>query len=287
MEPGLQRELIVIVENRPSSNREIAAALPRAAVPGLDTLEQQIAKSGGILKPGFRTSSVPIAPAFAVPSILPAHENTPGSPPDLSAFFRVTADDDRLEELTAVVRQHPAVLSAYIQPATYLPILNKMLPASTAPPFSSPDFTPDQGYLDLPELGTVETDFNRGCLDYLIFPVSGEVIVETILQSSGEVHCLVGIMENPHALVLWPGGWYQGKHLVGGALVTNALTDETSKLYTAFIRALTKGFVVVRDFANRRWWVGPEAMRALYEGKRLITESNSDTFDLKPPERQA
>lgn len=139
-----QRELIVIVEPAAAPGLEL---LPTAA-PQIDAMSKEVAANGGILRPGFRRPLVSNPEQFSSVDALPGLSEASESNPDLSAFFRIEADDDRLEELAEVVRQNPIVAAAYIQPATELPILNNMLPSSNTPPSHSLDFTRRQIYLN-------------------------------------------------------------------------------------------------------------------------------------------
>ena len=104
----LQRELIVMLDRSPVREAVFAFA-------------DQVTQAKSVLRPDF---------------------------PVLSSFFRMQAEDDRLEDLAETVRRDPSVLGAYIQPQTELPVLNSMLPSSNPPPVVSPDFTSQQGYLE-------------------------------------------------------------------------------------------------------------------------------------------
>lgn len=141
--PSLRRELIVIVESVATPNLD---ALP-VATSEIDRLARRVAESGAVLRPAFHRPSAPASGNLPFMDHLPSPEATPPTP-DLSAFFRVKADDDRLEEVAEVVRQNPAVLATYIQPVTELPMLNEMLPSSATPPPFTPDFTGRQVYLN-------------------------------------------------------------------------------------------------------------------------------------------
>jgi hypothetical protein len=153
MEPltaAYKRELIVIVD---SSVAPCGDALPSEAS-GINELADQVAKDGGVLRPGFRLRQ-PLG-SLALPNFLPEFEESPTVAIDLSAFFRVEADEDRLEELAEAVRHNPVVISAYIQPPTELPVLNNMLPSPTTPPSNTPDFTNRQTYLESAAEGGVD-----------------------------------------------------------------------------------------------------------------------------------
>lgn len=139
--PSLRRELIVIVEPALVPGWE---TLPTAASE-IAPLAQRISASGALLRPVFHKPPA-LAPSSFTDFLPAPGESLPASP-DLSVFFRVEAEDDRLESLAETIRQQPRVLAAYIQPANELPVLNDMLPAAVTPPSFSPDFTANQGYL--------------------------------------------------------------------------------------------------------------------------------------------
>lgn len=138
-----KRELVVILESWATSASD---TLP-SEDSSVNALAQQIENSGGILRPGFRTFHLP-SESPALPSLLSEFEESSSPGIDLSIFFRVEADEDRLDEIVEAVRGNPTVVSAYVQPATELPALNDMLPSASTPPVKTPDFTDRQTYLE-------------------------------------------------------------------------------------------------------------------------------------------
>lgn len=67
---------------------------------------------------------------------------------DLSLFYRVTADDRRLDDLARVLGVQAPVETAYVKPAAYLPAMYLgQKPRVAHPPAVTPDFTQRQGYL--------------------------------------------------------------------------------------------------------------------------------------------
>lgn len=77
-------------------------------------------------------------------------------PPNLATYYRVRAEDARLDELTKKLAKLPGVTSSYVKPAAEPPLdpadydspLVKAASASPDAPPISPDFTADQGYLN-------------------------------------------------------------------------------------------------------------------------------------------
>ena len=77
--------------------------------------------------------------------------------PDLSLYYNVDADEDRMEAVAKRLNELDAVEAAYVKPPaepaeavgeTEVEALNDMTPAMESPPVSTPDFTPRQGYID-------------------------------------------------------------------------------------------------------------------------------------------
>lgn len=69
--------------------------------------------------------------------------------PDLSVFYHVDAPAERLEDLAAALLENEAIEAAYVKPPSEPPqLLNDIAPAAEAPPITTPDFLPRQGYLD-------------------------------------------------------------------------------------------------------------------------------------------
>jgi hypothetical protein len=67
---------------------------------------------------------------------------------DLALFYRVHADDGRLDDLARVMGVQDAIEAAYVKPAAYLPAMYLGQKARAQhPPAVSPDFTQRQGYL--------------------------------------------------------------------------------------------------------------------------------------------
>jgi hypothetical protein len=75
--------------------------------------------------------------------------------PDLSVFYAVPAEEERLESLAERLRQQETIEAAYVKPGSTVPLAydaaqearNDMLPDAAEPPATTPDFGPRQGYL--------------------------------------------------------------------------------------------------------------------------------------------
>lgn len=145
-----QRELIVMA-NPQAGLRATGVGL--ASVSGIDVapLVGFLASEGVTLKPLFGTSEEQIQAEAKL--LAPSAANVP----DLSVYYHVEAPDEKLEYLAAEFRKHSAVNAAYVkppaEPAATGPLqierLNDMLPREEEPPAVSPDFTANQGYLNV------------------------------------------------------------------------------------------------------------------------------------------
>ena len=136
----------------------------------------------------------------------------------------------------------------------------------------SPDVTTYRSALDIPDFGvSVSGWFYSG--PYLILPADTEIYAKPIPQSAGGILYQVEPQHNPEGFWLRSGGWYTKKKrraLVGGEVAGYAQDADVRRMFSRYIRTLTKGFTVVPDQYNCKWWVGPEAMNSLQAGTRLV-----------------
>jgi hypothetical protein len=160
------RELIVVAR---SSALRAARSAEFTNAPGLDgnalanVLANVLAPDRAVIRPLFDNSADHIRPSGRAAFAAPLAESL-ASMPDLSKYYRVDAPDAQLDELAQRLRTLAVVEAAYVKPPTFpaaatmppradrmadaasgAPI-NEMLPTASAPP-TTPDFTPQQGYL--------------------------------------------------------------------------------------------------------------------------------------------
>lgn len=135
-----RRELIVLA--RPEAGvRAIPGAPVLAATPAAaETLNAVLEASGATLTPLFGASEAR------------ARRGMPAAPgaPDLGAYYVVSADDDKLDDLVASLQALESVEAAYVRPAGEAPVLRDSVAAplaDEAPP-ATPNFSARQGYLD-------------------------------------------------------------------------------------------------------------------------------------------
>jgi len=160
-----RRELVVMAS--PSAGLR-ARADGLASVSGADTsdLAAVLARHDASLDPLFGASEERVQASVAG---LPADDDLP----DLSAFYRVSAPDDRLDALADELAADALVEAAYVKPPAEPPVavaekraekraagrrktpsaaddgaINTMAPAAADAPPATPDLTARQGYLD-------------------------------------------------------------------------------------------------------------------------------------------
>lgn len=139
-QPG--RELVVMLD--PAAQfRSGGTGLPDAiaAAPDIGPLAGLLADAGAAITPLFGAGAdAGEVGAAAAPPVAGA--------PDLTMFYRVTAPDDRLDEVAARLRELDFVQAAYVKPPVQLPLWRQDTPPGPPPPALTPDFSGNQGYLD-------------------------------------------------------------------------------------------------------------------------------------------
>ncbi len=97
--------------------------------------------------------------------------------------------------------------------------------------------------------------------------LKGDIEAVPTLQSAGSIRYEVGPDQNPDGIIFAPGGIYNSqKVLVCGHIGTLMNSRESLDLYNSFVRAVTEGFQAIGSYR-----VGPEAVRLMDEGYRLVT----------------
>src|SRR6266853_1548970 len=145
-----QRELIVVAKPE-AGLRSTPSGVASVAGMDITPLAGLLASENLRLKPLFGDSEEQVR---AQAASLPA---SAGIVPDLSVYYHVEAPDEKLDYLAESFRQHGVVEAAYVkppaEPAAAAPLrmegLNTMLPREEDAPPVSPDFTANQGYLDV------------------------------------------------------------------------------------------------------------------------------------------
>lgn len=142
--------------------------------------------------------------------------------------------------------------------------------------YKSPEYQTYPSLLEVDRLGINTTGQHTTGVHCLIVDVATEVEIRAVPQRKGGVHYFVDM--HPTSIVFWPGGLYENRCLIAGHIGTASDHPESIKLYREFTRATTKGFKKVRNY-----YVGPQALRFLDQGMRLITMGIDEPveYDLK------
>jgi len=150
---------------------------------------------------------------------------------------------------------------------------------------TSPALETHYSAFDIPTLGYTPSRWVAANPAYLILPVDAEVIVQHTLQNNGENWYRPSWEQNP-GILFRPGGWYGDDVLMGGDMGITSTSEEIYAYWRVLGRALTKGFTVIPDYLNYKWWVGPEALNCLDAGIRLVTRTLDAPDSLEDLRRQ-
>jgi hypothetical protein len=98
-----------------------------------------------------------------------------------------------------------------------------------------------------------------------------------VLQRSGGTKYAVDQTTNGDTVAITFGGRHSREVLIAGRVGTVSATNAAVDLYKSFERLIKKHFTKVKSF-----YVGPEALAALYRGERLTTSVRSPKlYDLQ------
>lgn len=142
----------------------------------------------------------------------------------------------------------------------------------------SPDFHVYESLFDYEQLGAnTYGDHIRGDC-FLVLHKSEKVNAEKVPQRRGGAKYVVYQDKNPHSITFQPGGIYDPNHLVCGHIATISESMVSLELFKNFSRAILKDFKKVGNY-----YVGPEALKMLDRGVRLITMGIDEPpeYDLK------
>lgn len=145
--PAAPSEVVVMM--RPETAlRASSGRFASLAGEKVDTIEQALGKASAFIEPLFGTTEERIQA-----ETLAAAEEAQADLEDLSVFYKVTVDPERIQELTEELAEQEMVEAAYAKPGAEPPMLNDMAPAEEDAPPVTPDFSARQGYLDAAPTG--------------------------------------------------------------------------------------------------------------------------------------
>ncbi|MEP6679229.1 MAG: S8 family serine peptidase [Betaproteobacteria bacterium] len=139
--PDHLRELVVVVQPE-LRLRVMTEGLKSLTGAGVGALQRAVDAAGAAMRPLFGASEDRLEQAKT------ALAATGARVPPLSHYYRVHADDARLDALAAELGRMPEVLSAYVKPATLPASINDMQPKAAPAPPVTPDLSARQLYLD-------------------------------------------------------------------------------------------------------------------------------------------
>jgi hypothetical protein len=149
----LPRELVVVA--KPAAELRVGAeGVTSAAGTDVSSLASLLSSQGASLRPLFGISEDKLRETTATMAADTEEEEL-----KLHLFYKVEADDEKLDQLAEGLRTQPVVDAAFVKPPTMFAMavapqisavetLNEMLPVTLAPPVVTPDFTPRQLYVD-------------------------------------------------------------------------------------------------------------------------------------------
>jgi hypothetical protein len=135
-----------------------------------------------------------------------------------------------------------------------------------------PKFEPKASLVDWEALGKNVTGDHVTGYSFLVFRAGSRVSARRVHEGGwtrGKVRYTLDQLQNPESISVRLGGIFDSqKVLVCGHIGTASDSAVSITLYKAFAKAIVKGFQKVRNYH-----VGPEAIRLMDEGYRMVTVS--------------
>lgn len=130
--------------------------------------------------------------------------------------------------------------------------------------------------LQIPSIGIAVTgDQNREPW-YLVTDSSIDVQVASVAQRGGGRRYVIDQRMNPQSITLTPGGIFEGRSIVAGAIGTCSEDDTSNQLFKLFAKEFRSQFTKIKSY-----YVGDEAAQLLESGLRLTADVRSPAeFDL-------
>lgn len=143
-----ERELVVVARSE-AGVRARPAGLESVASADVSRMSDTLRKHRAQARPLFGKTEERLLQEASIASAEAENEI-----PDLSVYYHVDVDEERMEELCGQLGEAEAVEAAYIKPGAEPPaLLNDMMPSEEEAPSTTPDFTSRQGYLDPAPVG--------------------------------------------------------------------------------------------------------------------------------------
>ncbi len=137
--------------------------------------------------------------------------------------------------------------------------------------------------LDIPNIGIATSESLLMSNSYIIMPKNS--LYHTDISHRYTPHAFleyhINISKNLDFVSISFGGLYPHKNdnvFIGSGIVYfRGATEKAKELYRPYGKYLTRSFVTIKDWRNRPWKVGPEALELLRNGMRFITDN--DIYD--------
>lgn len=137
--------------------------------------------------------------------------------------------------------------------------------------------------IDIPNIGIATRSNFVMTNSYLIMPKNSIYHIDTIGKHSptGNRGYQVEISKHLDFISISFGGYFVHKEdrvFIGSSVgYFRGATEKAKELYRPYGKYLTRSFVTIKDWRNRPWKVGPEALELLRSGIRFITDN--DIYD--------
>ncbi len=122
---------------------------------------------------------------------------------------------------------------------------------------------------EIPALGQASADSSVGCDAFLVTLEKTRIVPRRIERDDGSTVYAFDQLINPDSVVFTPAG-SRGSDVVAGSIETVSQTAIGRKLMREFESVVRKQFTKVKAF-----YVGPEALRLLEDGRRLTVSLQS------------
>jgi hypothetical protein len=132
--------------------------------------------------------------------------------------------------------------------------------------YKSKDIEILSSLLGIKEIGYNNTGQYTSGTQFLVVEKKYKIRTEKIRQKKGGYLYDVGPLKNPHSIIFQPGGIYNDSKLIRGSIGTVTESKKSIELYKFFSKEIVQGFTKIKD-----WYVGPEALKLMESGVRLIT----------------
>ena len=129
---------------------------------------------------------------------------------------------------------------------------------------------------EIPQLGRANHESASGCNAFLVFKKGSLIQRQAVTLEDGSEAFAINELLNQGAATLTPAGRWSDDVVLYGTFGSAHGTDDAKEILGAFEKALRRRFTKVKAY-----WLGPKALRALEEGKRLTLAAQTPRdFDL-------